>query len=180
MQQMINDLLSVSMISGEKGFQPYSLQKILSEVLQTLEYKIEENKAVVQSDSLPVINIIPSQFRQLFQNLLSNSLKFARANVPARIYISASFVPAHQLKQYKLAKSEKYLRLQFTDNGIGFDKMFADKIFAIFQRLHSRSDYEGTGIGLAICKKIIENHGGVIYASSEENKGASFVMIVPA
>jgi PAS domain S-box-containing protein len=180
MQQLINDLLSISMISGEKNFEVYSLQDILAEVLQTLEYKIDERWAVIKAENLPEARIIPSQFRQLFQNLLSNSLKFVRPNVQPKIRIGYTYLSAKQVKEVKLAKADRYLQIEFSDNGIGFDKVFAEKIFTIFQRLHGRNVYEGTGIGLAICKKIIENHGGVIYASATQEKGASFFMIIPA
>jgi signal transduction histidine kinase len=168
------------MISGEKNFEMYSLQDILAEVLQTLEYKIDKKWAVIKAENLPEARIIPSQFRQLFQNLLSNSLKFVRPNVQPKIQISYTYVSSKQLNDVKLAKANRYLQIQFSDNGIGFDKRFADKIFTIFQRLHGRNEYEGTGIGLAICKKIVENHGGVIYASSLQEKGANFVLIIPA
>lgn len=180
MQQLINDLLSISMISGNKTFQPYSLQLIFNEVLVSLEHIIEQRKAVITSDNLPEANIVPSQFRQLFQNLISNSIKFTLANVPPDITIRSKFLTTKDVKEYNLAKANKYLQIIFSDNGIGFDKIFADKIFAIFQRLHNKSEYEGTGIGLAICKKIIENHGGVIFASGVENKGSNFTIIIPA
>lgn len=180
MQQLINDLLSISMISNNKAFQSYSLQNILNEVLISLEHVIEQRKAVIVADTLPEAYIVPSQFRQLFQNLISNSIKFTLPDVEPAITIHSKFLSAKDIKQDNLAKASKYLQITFSDNGIGFDKIFADKIFAIFQRLHNRSEYEGTGIGLAICKKIIENHGGVIFATGIENKGANFTIIIPA
>ncbi len=180
MQKMINDVLSLSMISGNKSFQTYSLQKILNEVLIALEHKIEEKKAVIHAGNLPIADVIPSQFRQLFQNLITNSLKFARRDIEPQINISSNYLHHREVKQYNLAKANRYLQIVFTDNGIGFNSIFAEKIFVIFQRLHGKSEYEGTGIGLSICKKIIENHGGVIYASGKENSGASFQMIIPA
>jgi PAS domain S-box-containing protein len=179
MQQMINDLLSVSMITGNKEFEIFSLKSILNDVIQTLDYKIEEHKAVIQSDNLPEAHIVPSQFRQLFQNLLSNSLKFVRQGVQPYIDITHKFLNPAEVKSYNLAKANKYLEISFKDNGIGFDNRFTDKIFTIFQRLHSRSEYEGTGIGLAICRRITENHGGTIIARSEPNKGSIFIIIIP-
>jgi PAS domain S-box-containing protein len=179
MQQMINDLLSVSMITGNKEFKLFSLKNILDEVVQTLEYKIEEINAVVESDHLPEANIVPSQFRQLFQNLLSNSLKFMRPDAVPHITITHRFLNPDHVKFYNLSKSNQYLEIQFKDNGIGFDKQFSEKIFTIFQRLHSRSEYEGTGIGLAICRRITENHGGTIIARGEPNKGSVFTIIIP-
>ncbi len=180
MQTMINDLLSISMIAGNKAFEPYSLQRILNETLLTLEYKIEQKNALVKSDPLPEANIIPSQFRQLFQNLLSNSLKFVRSDVQTVITISSTFLKPHELPPYQLGPAEKYLKLEFIDNGIGFENEYAGKIFAIFQRLHGRSEYEGSGIGLAICKKIVEHHGGVIFATGVPEQGANFTLILPA
>jgi PAS domain S-box-containing protein len=179
MQTMINDLLSISMISGDKSFEPYSLQQILDETLQTLEYKIEQKNAIIKADKLPVANIIPSQFRQLFQNLLSNSLKFVQDDKQPVITIDCTILKIHEVSHYQLRSAEKYLKLDFSDNGIGFENEFAGKIFAIFQRLHGRSEYEGSGIGLAICKKIVEHHGGVIYASGVPDKGATFTIILP-
>ena len=180
MQTMISDLLSISMISGNRSFENYSLQKILDDALQTLEYKIEQKNALIQSDPLPEANIIPSQFRQLFQNLLSNSLKFAKEEVQPVITITHRFLKPEELPEVKLSESPHYHKIEFIDNGIGFENEFAGKIFAIFQRLHGRSEYEGTGIGLAICKKIVEHHGGVIYASGVPDKGATFTIILPA
>jgi signal transduction histidine kinase len=180
MQTMITDLLSISMISGNRSFEPYSLQKILEETLQTLEHKIEQQNAMVTSSSLPELNIVPSQFRQLFLNLLSNSLKFIRPDVQPVITISYNLVPQEQLIHYQLSAAPFYHKIVFSDNGIGFENEFAGKIFTIFQRLHGRSEYEGSGIGLAICKKIVTHHGGIIYAESELGKGATFTIILPA
>ena len=179
MQQMINDLLSVSMITGNKEFESFSLKNILDDVIQTLDYKIEENKAVIESDNLPEAFIVPSQFRQLFQNLLSNSLKFVRPGVVPHIFINHKYLTPGEVRTYNLSKASRYLQINFTDNGIGFDAQFTEKIFTIFQRLHSRSEYEGTGIGLAICRRITENHGGTIIARSEPNKGSIFTIIIP-
>jgi len=121
---------------------------------------------------------VPSQFRQLFQNLISNSLKFVRDDVQPHVSITYRYLPPDDVPQ--LEGAMRYLKLEFTDNGIGFEEEYAGKIFAIFQRLHGRSEYEGTGIGLAICKKIVEHHGGIIYAHAKPNEGATFTMILPA
>jgi PAS domain S-box-containing protein len=180
MQTMINDLLSISMISGNTAFEKFSLQKILEETIQTLEYKIEQQNAIVTADPLPEATIIPAQFRQLFQNLLSNSLKFVQPGVQPVITITHQVLSADEMIHYQLAAAKEYHKLEFADNGIGFENEFAGKIFAIFQRLHGRSEYEGSGIGLAICKKIVEHHGGLIYSSGELNKGATFTIILPA
>jgi PAS domain S-box-containing protein len=180
MQTMISDLLSISMISNNTSFETYSLQKILEETVQTLEHKIEQRNAIIKADPLPEANMIPSQFRQLFQNLLSNSLKFIRPEVQPTITITHTLLNENEVVHYQLADASQYHKLEFRDNGIGFENEFAGKIFAIFQRLHGRSEYEGSGIGLAICKKIVEHHGGIIYANGVPGEGATFTIILPA
>ncbi|MGZ8544090.1 MAG: PAS domain-containing sensor histidine kinase, partial [Flavisolibacter sp.] len=180
MQTMINDLLSISMITGNTAFEKYSLQKIIEETMQTLEYKIEQQNAIIKADLLPEAKIIPSQFRQLFQNLLSNSLKFVKEGVQAIITVKHTILSPHDISHYQLAQAENYHKIEIADNGIGFENEFANKIFAIFQRLHGRSEYEGSGIGLAICKKIVEHHGGIIYATGAPGQGAVFTIILPA
>ncbi|MCW3073825.1 MAG: hypothetical protein JWP69_894 [Flaviaesturariibacter sp.] len=179
MQIMIDDLLSVSMITGNRSFQPHSLQAILDDARQAVEHKLEQRVAIIEAPLLPEATIVASQFRQLFQNLLSNSLKFVREGVQPVITISCTKVDPVDLSHLNLTKASTYLKLEFKDNGIGFENEFAGKIFQIFQRLHGRSEYEGTGIGLAICKKIVEHHGGVIYATGIPNEGATFTILLP-
>jgi len=118
------------------------------------------------------------QFGQLFENLLSNALKFSRAGAAPRITITHSFPANATITRWPPDPSKKYLAIAFADNGIDFEQAFSEKIFTIFQRLH-RSEYEGTGIGLALCKKIVEHHNGIIYADAEEQEGATFTVIVP-
>jgi PAS domain S-box-containing protein len=180
MQTMINDLLSISLISGDRSFQIYSLQTILEDAMQALEIKIEQKNALIIGESLPEANIVPSQFRQLFQNLLSNSLKFAKDDVQPVVKITSKYISAEETAPYQLAHNGRCLRVVFEDNGIGFEEEYAGKIFQIFQRLHGRSHYEGTGIGLAICKKIAEHHGGIIYALGKPNEGSVFTIVLPA
>jgi PAS domain S-box-containing protein len=180
MQTMISDLLSISMISGNRAYENYSLQKVLNETLQTLEFKIEQKNAQVIAEGLPEASIVVSQFRQLFQNLISNSLKFVAEGVQPEIHITHSFLQPSEVSAFQLAPAPRYLKIEQRDNGIGFEKEHAGKIFLLFQRLHGRSEYEGSGIGLAICKKIVEHHGGIIYAQGELGKGAVFTIILPA
>jgi signal transduction histidine kinase len=180
MQTMINDLLSISLISGDRSFQTYSLQAILEDAKQALEYKIENKGAFIKGDGLPDANIIPSQFRHLFQNLLSNSLKFIPPGRQPVVHVTAQTVLPEQVAEYGVAKASRYLKIEISDNGIGFEEEYSGKIFQIFQRLHGKAEYEGTGIGLAICKKIVEHHGGVIYASGKVDAGAVFTIILPA
>ena len=179
MQTLINDLLDISVISRQKSFESANLSLLLREVLQTLEHKIEATAAVLESDALPEAVIIPAQIRQLFQNLLSNALKFRKADEPPRIRITARTLFARDAQELGLPGHQPYCEIQFADNGIGFSNEYAQKIFTIFQRLHGKSEYEGSGIGLAICKKIVEHHGGTIYATGEVGKGSVFTVVLP-
>ncbi|RYZ00521.1 MAG: PAS domain S-box protein [Chitinophagaceae bacterium] len=179
MQTMIDDLLSVSRISGNQGFEDYSLQSLLNDAVQTLEFKIEQMGASIDATPLPDAHVVPSQFRQLFQNLLSNSLKFVREGVPPVIRIRYRVLQPAEVTDGALRKASEYLELTFTDNGIGFENEYAQRIFQIFQRLNGRSEYEGNGIGLAIVRKIVEHHGGTIQAQGVPDEGASFTIILP-
>jgi len=179
MQAMIDDLLSVSRISGNRGFEWCSLQDLLADALQALEFKIEQKAATIDAEPLPQARVVPSQFRQLFQNLLSNSLKFSREGVPPLIRISYRNRTPDEVSHLQLAKATAYLELEFRDNGIGFEAEYSGRIFQIFQRLHGRSEYEGNGIGLAIVKKITEHHGGAIQATGMPGEGAVFTLILP-
>ncbi len=179
MQQLINDILSISIISGNKDFEWCNLTTLVEDVLQTLEYKIERLHAVVTVYPLPMAHVNPSQIRQLFQNILSNSLKFSKENISPEITIRHEYVTEQQPLHSQLQNASGYHKILVSDNGIGFDNIFADKIFNIFQRLNGKSEYEGTGIGLSICKKILENHGGTISAISKLNEGAKFIIMLP-
>jgi PAS domain S-box-containing protein len=179
MQQMIEELLSLAQVTADRSYQEVDLQHLLSDVLQTLDQRIEETQAKVIAKGLPRAVVVPSQFRQLFQNLLSNSLKFRRPDVPPRIEVNFQYLPPSAFAQHNLLFASRYLQLTFSDNGIGFDNRFLPKIFSIFQRLHPRNKYEGTGIGLSICKKIVENHGGVILADGIVDQGSTFTIIIP-
>lgn len=179
MQKMINDLLNVSTISGNKDYQMCDLNILLQDALLSLDHKIEELHAEVDADHLPTVSVVPSQFVQLFQNLVGNSLKFARKGVTPHIKITHSFLNYKSVEHLNLIKARKYLCIQLQDNGIGFDDQYGGKIFVIFQRLHGKADYDGTGIGLALCKKIVENHNGVISAKGKVNNGAQFTVIIP-
>ena len=179
MQQMVDDLLSLSQISSINRFEETDLDHLLAEVLQTFESRIEATGAEIHADRLRTASVVPSQFRQLFQNLISNSLKFARRDVPPVINIKCDKIFEKDARQLNVKPSPSYLRIVITDNGIGFDNKFAERIFAIFQRLHTKSEYEGTGIGLAICRKIVENHGGVMQAIGTAGEGSAFTIIIP-
>jgi PAS domain S-box-containing protein len=172
MQELINDLLVYSRTTGSpEHFQKTDLNKILEKVTMELKEVIEEKSARIESAPLPELNVIPFQLQQLFTNLLSNSLKFSKPGVPPQIRISTATVHTG-----KGDDGKKYYGLSISDNGIGFETKYNEKIFDLFQRLHSREEYSGTGIGLSICKRIAENHGGFITASSEPGKGAVFTI----
>jgi PAS domain S-box-containing protein len=179
MQQMIDDLLSLAQVSADRSFQKVNLHHLFNEVIQTFDQKIEETNTMVLFDGLPEALVVPSQFRQLFQNLLSNSLKFRRTDVPAVVELKHEYLNLQAAQQYDLQSADRYLKLTFTDNGIGFDNKFLPKIFSIFQRLHPRNKYEGNGIGLSICKRIVENHSGIMLANGTVNEGATFTVIIP-
>jgi PAS domain S-box-containing protein len=179
LQSMVGDLLGIAQVSGEKGFEPQDLQKIFNEVVTSLEHKIEEVKAHIVTDKLPVATVISGQFRHLFLNLVNNALKFVRSEVQPELNVTHCYLTAEDVRSWKLTPAMRYLKIVVADNGIGFDNSLSEKIFGIFQRLHPRSRIEGAGMGLAICKKIVENHGGCIFASGKEGHGATFFIIIP-
>ena len=142
-------------------------------MLSDLEIQIEQTCANITIDKLATLEVDKSQMKQLFQNLISNALKFHRPDVPPEIKITGQAQPAEDNEagaQYKITVS---------DNGIGFDMQYHERIFTVFQRLHGRSEYEGTGVGLAICRRIIERHGGTIMAESIPGEGTSFIITLP-
>jgi PAS domain S-box-containing protein len=166
MQALINALLSYSRIgTKDESWQPVDCEVLLQEVLTNLQVTIDQNQASITHDPLPSVIADRTQLAQLFQNLISNGIKFRQAATP-QIHIGVE----------RLA--DKWL-LSIRDNGIGIDQQYGDRIFVIFQRLHSRGDYPGTGIGLAICKKIVERHGGKLWVKSELDQGATFYFTLP-
>ncbi len=180
MRTLINDLLEFSRISKtENQFQPLDLNDIMKSVLHDFEVPIEESKAIIQLGLLPEIIAIPSQMKQLFGNIMSNAIKFRKPKVQPVIAISSSRLSGQEKIDYELQPHYTYCKIQITDNGIGFEKEYSLRIFQVFQRLHGRSEYPGTGIGLAICKKIVECHNGHIYAENVDGQGARFVIILP-
>lgn len=178
MNKLITDLLDYSKLAITDAFQPANFNTIILEIMDDMELLIQEKKAVIRVGEIPVIDAIAAQIRQVFQNILSNALKFSREGVPPDIRISAEIV--RDLSPDSIAdENGAYCRIAVQDNGIGFNESYLHKIFVIFQRLHGRAEYEGTGIGLAIVKKIIDTHGGLITASSEEGKGSTFFILLP-
>lgn len=182
MSTLIRDLLSYSRIATQRETsRRVPLSTLLEAVLQTLDRQIQETNATLQIGALPEVAGNRSQLEQLFQNLLSNALKFSQPGVRPQIQIQASQVAVVDLpddikpQQRALA----YHLLEVIDNGIGFEEKYLDRIFQVFQRLHGKNEYAGTGIGLAICEKVVANHGGVITASSQPGQGATFSIYLP-
>ena len=175
MRQLINDLLSYSRVTTAAApFQQVSLKDVLSGVLSDLQIRIEETNTIVEFGDLPGIEADPIQMRQLFQNLIGNAIKFRKKDVDPIVKISAEFIDSHDLPVPGGA-----VRIAIADNGIGFEQQFKEQIFVIFQRLHNRTEYEGTGIGLATCRKIVERHQGLIDAIGVPGEGSTFVITFP-
>ncbi len=180
MSDLIQSVLNYSRISqNDELFATLDLNSILENAIGDYELVISEKNAIIKSDLLPVIKGIPLQMSQLFSNLISNSLKFSKGQ-PV-IKISSSKVTGKEMLRFYPSVDifQPYIKLVFSDNGIGFDQRYADKIFTIFQRLHSRDEYAGTGIGLALCKRIVDNHHGYIEAKGELDKGSTFTIYLP-
>lgn len=178
MRRLIDDLLNFSRLSGGALFTTINLSEVLRGTLSDLELAIKEKNAEIRSDSLPAIEGVPGQMRQVFQNIISNALKFSKPGIASRIVIKADRTASLSFD----APSEengKFLRISFADNGIGFDEKYLEKIFTLFQRLHGKEEYDGTGIGLSIVKKIIEKHNGIITAKSVVGKGTTFYIVLP-
>ena len=181
MQLLIEDLLAFSRISTtDHKFEKADLNVIIEEIKADLKDTIQEKHAVVEAVDMCPANIIPFQFRQLMYNLISNALKFSQPDVSPHITISSNIVKGNKLNSLKLSSEKKYCHIVVSDNGIGFEPEFSERIFEVFQKLHSKEVYAGTGIGLAIVKKIVENHNGTITATSKLNEGATFDIYIPA
>lgn len=180
MQMLIEDILAYSKAGNmEKVFQEADLNIILSDALSELSDSIEEKNAVIQSEPLPVLNVIAFQVKQLFVNLISNAIKFTKSDVSPQINIRVSEVSGDEIPYDKVQRDQQYYKVNISDNGIGFEKEYQNRIFDVFQRLHPAHKYPGTGIGLAICKKIMENHKGFILAESELGQGSVFSLYFP-
>lgn len=180
MSLLINDLLEFSRIrSSETMFKPTDLNKIIADIQIDYELLINQKNANIILSSLPVIEAIPLQMNQLFYNLIGNALKFSKEDTAVEIKINCEMVDKNEKGFLKLNKNYSYCKISVEDNGIGFDQKYASLIFEIFQRLHGKQEYAGTGIGLSLAKKIVDNHGGNISAVSVENEGSIFSVILP-
>ncbi len=180
MQQLIEDLLAFSKIkTAERKFEKTDLLPMINEIKSDLKDVLTEKHATIEADELCPVNVIPFQFRQLLYNLISNALKFSRTDVASQIRIKSEVVQADKLNNVKLSADTDHYHISVIDNGIGFDPQYSEHIFEVFKKLHSKEEYIGTGIGLAIVKKIVENHDGIITASGELDKGAAFDIYIP-
>jgi signal transduction histidine kinase/CHASE3 domain sensor protein len=181
MRHLISDLLLFSRANkAEKIFEETDLDIVLKNVTQEMAQSIEEKKAIIQSSGLPILAAIPFQINQLFSNLISNSLKYCKQNIAPLITIECTLITANENASLEQEGTKKYYKISFTDNCRGFEQQYAENIFIPFKRLHDTSAYPGTGIGLSICKKIIENHSGLIYAEGKPGIGATFTFFLPA
>ncbi len=180
MRILIDDLLQYSRTTKtEKIFEITDLNDLLENAKSDLWQFIEEKNAVINNDKLPKMTVIPFQIQQLFVNLISNSLKYSKADSVPTIRISCKKVIAADEELIPKNTKEKFYKITFTDKGIGFEQEYAEKIFLLFNRLHNKNEYVGTGIGLAICKKIVENHKGFISSKGKPNIGAAFTIYLP-
>ncbi len=180
MQDMIANLLEFSRVARSRdGFVTTDLDAVMKAVLSDLEVTLQRTGAQIRTESMPEIKAIPTQIAQLFQNLLTNSLKFTREGATPCITVRVQQIDLAEQLNYGLPANRQYLRLLFSDNGIGFANQDSSRIFTLFQRLRGRSEYEGAGIGLSVCKKVVENHSGVIMASAKPDEGALFTIVLP-
>ena len=181
MQLLINDLLTFSRQSTiSSDFKKVDLTVLAKEAIAGLEIEIEQNNAVIEMKELPVVWAVPSLMTQLFHNLLSNAIKFRKKTVEPVIHIGAEKISGrHRAPNPLLTNRGGYYKISISDNGIGFDPKYADDIFIVFRRLHSYHEFEGSGVGLSICKKIIERHNGFITAQSSPGQGSTFTIGLP-
>jgi PAS domain S-box-containing protein len=181
MQTLIDDLLTYSRTNTiEKEYVNTDLKWLVEEVKADLKEEIQQKNAIIETVDMCSAVIIPFQFRQLFYNLISNSLKFSNPENQPHIKIKSQMVKGKGLKEERFFRGQNYLHISISDNGIGFEQQYSEKIFELFQRLHGKAQYNGTGIGLSIVKKIVENHKGIIRAKSDINQGATFDIYIPA
>lgn len=180
MQKLMNDLLAFSRATSvDKVFEKTDLNTLLEDVKNTFKESIEERNISIKSTTLPELTLIPFQFRQLLENIIGNAIKYSKDDGQVEIKISSNIVSGNSYVNQGAVAEKNYHVLSISDNGIGFDQQYEQKIFELFQRLHNKNEYSGTGIGLAICKKIIQNHHGFITATGEQGKGATFNVFTP-
>ena len=181
MQLLIENLLAFARLgTSERKFEKVDFKTIIDRTKKELEDSIVERQAIIEVKESCEVKVIPFQFNQLMYNLISNALKFSNPAIPPRIIVDCRNITSNEAILASLAANKEYCRITITDNGIGFEKKYREKIFEVFQKLHGKEEFSGTGIGLAIVKKIVENHNGFISATSELNEGATFEIYIPA
>jgi signal transduction histidine kinase len=180
MTRLINDILNYSrLLDLDEQFEKTDLNEVLDEVLDDFELGIEQKKAIIMHTPLPTLKAIPLQMNQLLHNIIGNGLKFCKDDTPCELNITSRVITQKGISDRKLDAGLSYYEIVFKDNGIGFKQEYADRIFKIFERLHGRDKYEGTGIGLALCRKIMDIHRGDIFVISEINEGTAVHVILP-
>ncbi len=180
MQTLIDDLLTFSRVTRtDEGYVQVDLHDHLQKIIEDLEFTIEKKNAIIDLMVNHHIYAIPGQIRQLFQNLVSNAIKFTVEGVRPVVEIKSEILRGDTFDEPQLEQNKDYCKITVKDNGIGFDQQYSEKIFELFQRLHTRNEYQGTGIGLAVCKKIVEKHSGIIKVNSKQGDGTMFTIILP-
>lgn len=180
MRSIVDSLYSLSIVNEEKlSIQPCDLDKILERVFTNFAEEIKEEKILIEKNDLPNIKGNENQLFLLFKNILDNSIKFSRKETPLLVSIRAELVTEEEKRSFGLPAEASYQKIYIRDNGIGFDQAQAENIFKPFVRLHGKSEFSGSGLGLSICKKIVEKHKGIIQAEGNKNSGACFVLILP-
>ena len=180
MRKLIDDLLQFSRSAKvEKEYEMADLNELFTNAEESNHVLIQEKDALITKDALPMLKVIPFQIQQLFSNLINNSLKYSKPDVKPKISLKIEKIIAKDEVEIKQNDEEIFYKIIFTDNGIGFEQYYADRIFELFARLHGKTEYDGTGIGLAICKKIVENHQGYIFARSKIGEGSQFHIYLP-
>ena len=181
MRTLIDNLLDFSRANRRSNtFDQVDLKTVLDAVISELELKIEETKASIRfAGSLPSVEAVTSEMTQLFSNILSNAIKFRKASGSVEINVHSTKLSRQEKHVLGLRGNNNFYKIEVQDNGIGFEPEYSEKIFQIFQRLNGKSEYPGSGIGLAICKKIVEKHNGLIFAKSLPDQGATFTIILP-
>ena len=181
MQSLINNLLDFSRHTvSSNDFKKTSLNELVKNVLTELEVEIEKSNAQINYENLPVVSAVPGLMQQLFYNLFSNAIKFRKPAVDLVIDVKAEKINPVDLSKFtKYGQGKNYYKISVKDNGIGFDDKYAEDIFRVFKRLHSYQEFEGTGVGLTICKKIVEKHNGFIRAESKIDNGSTFIIGLP-
>lgn len=180
MHAMLQELLTLSLVNGNTAFEKCDLSEVFNQAVKALRLEIEQSNAKILSSQLPAVMAIPEQIKQVFVHLLSNSIKFRKEGVRPVIHVEHEYIMAGEMSYYGVTTSDKYVKIACIDNGIGFNDTYAAKIFSPFQRLHAREHYEGLGMGLTLCKKIIEHHGGHIMATGLPENGTIFTILLPA